>query len=180
MGNEEPQHGAQPGQKRKRKPKKNQKKFEELKHSGRTKRKRQMEQAFRDVTNTLHTEISEVKVELKFESGSVMTFKPRKADNTMPHDALQWERKEAEMKEVTQQFLMIKDKYRISDEAMHELHMVKHPVPSKNQIQDERQRLNTVIPIYPHGDVSTTNMVCWIKCPKLAGRFNKARQGVCF
>ena len=50
-------------QKRKRKPKMKQKKYEDLKHSGRTKRKRQMEDAFKEVTNTLYNEITEVKVE---------------------------------------------------------------------------------------------------------------------
>ena len=139
-------------QKRKRKPKKNQKKYEDLKHSGRTKRKRQMEDAFKEVTNTLDNEITEVKVELSFESGNSMSFKPRKADKTS--DALEWERKERENKQLVQQCLIIKDKYRISDEAMHELHMLKQVIPSKNQIQDERQRLNTVLPIYQHEDVS--------------------------
>ena len=35
-----------------------QKKYEDLKHSGRTKRKRQMEDAFKEVTHTLYNEIT--------------------------------------------------------------------------------------------------------------------------
>ena len=125
---------------RKRKPKKNQKKFKELKHSQRAERKRKLETAFKDVTNTLHPEISEVNVQLRYECGRTVSFTPRKPDPVESDMCLKWENEEIEDKYVAQQFLAIKDKYRISDEAFHELHMIGKAIPSKNKLQEEKKR----------------------------------------
>lgn len=49
---------------------------------------------------------------------------------------------------------MVKDRFRISDDALHELHMVRSVLPSKHMLVEERKRLNTVVPIHVHPGVS--------------------------
>ena len=72
------------GEKRKRKPKKNQKKYEGLKHAGRTKR-----YTWSLPLGILPTPC--IQKLLRSDNGNTVTFKPRKTYVTM--DALQWERK---------------------------------------------------------------------------------------
>jgi hypothetical protein len=54
--------------------------------------------------------------------------------------------------------IAIKDKFRISDEALHELHMI-GTIPSKSAINVEKIRLNTTLEIRGHPTVSTNNAI---------------------
>ena len=110
------------GNAKKRRPKKNKKRYEELKQ-----RKRKIENAFKDITNTLHKEITEVNVKLKFDSGKTMSFFQRQP--TEADACLKCVQEEEENKEPVQKFMAIKEKYRISDEAFHELHMIGKVIP---------------------------------------------------
>lgn len=56
---------------------------------------------------------------------------------------------------VIQQVIAVKDKFRISDEALHELHMIGSIIPSKSAINTEKYRLNTTLEIMSHPTVST-------------------------
>lgn len=56
---------------------------------------------------------------------------------------------------VIQQVIAVKDKFRISDEALHELHMIGSIIPSKLAINAEKFRLNITLEIMSHPTVST-------------------------
>ena len=115
----------------------------ELKKSTRNERKRAIEQVFREATNTLPDDVTNVTVNIDFQGGINMTFSPTTDTEelggklaTPPHNL-----------ETLQQLIFIKDRYRISDAALHEIHMLYSQIPPKNQICDERKRLSGTIPI---------------------------------
>ena len=129
------------------------KSYFELKHSQRTNRKRSYEQAFRNASEILHPDVKKVNVELMFEGGKVMKFSPKDQEND-EKSSLEWRNAAAiDIKDV-QRVLAIKDKYRLSDEALHELHMLRTPIPPKNVLKDEQNRLNSAFPLFQSAIVS--------------------------
>lgn len=62
--------------------------------------------------------------------------------------------KNAKDLDVIQKVIAVKDKFRISDEALHELHMIGSIIPSKSAINEEKIRLNTTLEIMSHPSVS--------------------------
>lgn len=63
---------------------------------------------------------------------------------------------------VIQQVIAVKDKFRISDEALHELHMIGSIIPSKSAINTEKYRLNTTLEIMSHPTVSTCTVQFYV------------------
>lgn len=106
------------------------KSFENLKCTARRLRRRKYEKAFRNATTEVHNDIKSVKVTLQLESGTTMTFYPRQGsdeDNSVLEDDNLKQQKDLKL---IQSVIHIKDKYRISDEAFHELHMLGASIPS--------------------------------------------------
>lgn len=102
----------------------------------------------------MHKDVKSVKVSLEFDTGTQLSFFPRKGsdrDNTTLED--ETVKTIQDVKNV-QRVIAIKDKYRISDEALHELHMLMVAIPSKNKIQEERKRLNLTLELFSHPTVS--------------------------
>lgn len=92
--------------------------------------------------------LKSVKVTLQLESGTTMTFYPRQGsdeDNSVLEDDNLKQQKDLKL---IQSVIHIKDKYRISDEAFHELHMLGASIPSKNNIVFEKKRLNSTLELY--------------------------------
>lgn len=124
------------------------KSFENLKCTARRLRRRKYEKAFRNATTEVHNDIKSVKVTLQLESGTTMTFYPRQGsdeDNFVLEDDNLKQQKDLKL---IQSVIHIKDKYRISDEAFHELHMLGASIPSKNNIVLEKKRLNSTLELY--------------------------------
>ncbi|XP_062619871.1 uncharacterized protein LOC134281418 [Saccostrea cucullata] len=124
--------------------------FFELKHSQRAERKRKYQSAFRDASSLVHSDVSSIKVQLNFNNGQVLSFFPRKVspheNGTLENEGL----KNAKDLDVIQKVIAVKDKFRISDEALHELHMIGSIIPSKSAINEEKIRLNTTLEIMSH------------------------------
>lgn len=123
------------------------KSFENLKCTARRLRRRKYE-AFRNATTEVHNDIKSVKVTLQLESGKTMTFYPRQGsdeENSVLEDDNLKQQKDLKL---IQSVIHIKDKYRISDEALHELHMLGASIPSKNNIVLEKKRLNSTLELY--------------------------------
>ncbi|XP_052075780.1 uncharacterized protein LOC127713848 [Mytilus californianus] len=122
----------------------------ELKHSERANRNIEIKRKFSEVASSLYSDITSIKVELEFHNGKKKYFYPRTP--TSDHD------ESSELKysnrindrDTVQQVLMVKDRFRIFDDALHELHMVGSVLPSKHMLVEERKRLNTVVPIHIH------------------------------
>ena len=108
-----------------------------------------METAFVNACKELPSEVKRVKVELEFDSGTVLTFCPRQSMQGKENAFLNVEKDEEKLRKITRELMCVKDRFRISDAALLELHMVCNSIPSKNRIQDDRQRLNSAIPIFP-------------------------------
>ncbi len=127
---------------------KNSKAMHQLSRANKSKRKRTIKQVFGDVGSVLYRDIKNFKVQLEMEGGESLSF-------TVGDDQ-QDVGEEEEMEHSTHllNVIAIKDKFRISDEALHEIHMLNKPIPPKNQIQEEKQRLNGVIPIKEADGVS--------------------------
>lgn len=124
------------------------KSFENLKCTARRLRRRKYEEAFRNATTEVHNDIKSVKVTLQLESGKTMTFYPRQGsdeENSVLEDDNLKQQKDLKL---IQSVIHIKDKYRISDEALHELHMLGASIPSKNNIVLEKKRLNSTLELY--------------------------------
>ena len=62
------------------------------------------------MTNTLHPEISEVKVQLHFDTGKTICFSPRQAEPVEAGACLKWLKDEEDNTDICQKFLAIKDK----------------------------------------------------------------------
>lgn len=98
----------------------------------------------------MHKDVKSVKVSLEFDTGTQLSFFPMKGsdrDNTTLED--ETVKTIQDVKNV-QRVIAIKDKYRISDEALHELHMLMVAIP----IQEERKRLNSTLELFSHPTVS--------------------------
>lgn len=134
------------------KPKRNLKRYFDLSHSERASRSRQMEATFNNAASSLNDDVVSVKVELEFDNGKKKSFSPLSKQNEEGSDQLRYEKKLND-KSLVQKVLVVKDRYRISDDALHELHMLNSVIPSKNKIVEERKRLNSVLPIYVHPGV---------------------------
>ena len=128
--------------------------FADLKNTQKCARKRKIEATFKTACEALPGDIKRVKVEVEFDSGTVLSFCPRKEETDKENDYLKVEKDEEKLLKLTQDILRVKDRYRISDAAMHELRMVCNALPSKNRLQDERSRQNTVLPIFSWPGVS--------------------------
>ena len=118
----------------------------ELKHSERTQRK------FSEVASSLYSDITSIKVELEFHNGKKKYFYPRTLASD-DNSELKYSNRINDT-DIIQQVLMVKDRFRISDDALHELHMVRSVLPSKHLLVEERKRLNIVVPIHVHPCVS--------------------------
>ncbi len=115
----------------------------ELKKSTRNERKRAIENVFKDVTNTLPEDVTSVKVDIQFQGGINMSFFP-----TSDTDELGGKLTAPGCEpEKLQQLIALKDRFRISDACLHEMHMLFPQIPPKNQVVAERKRLSTTIPI---------------------------------
>lgn len=101
------------------------KSFENLKCTARRLRRRKYEKAFRNATTEVHNDIKSV-------------------NSVLEDDNL----KQQKDLKLIQSVIHIKDKYRISDEAFHELHMLGASIPSKNNIVLEKKRLNSTLELY--------------------------------
>ena len=128
--------------------------FADLNNTQRNARKRKMESAFIKACEDLPNNIKRLKVEMEFDSGTILSFCPKQSRQGKGNAFLNVEKDEEKLRQLTQDFLRVKDRYRISDAALHELHMVCSSMLSKNRIQDERCRLNSVIPIFSWPGVS--------------------------
>ena len=128
--------------------------FADLKNTQKCARKRKIESVFKSACDDLQRDIKRVKVEVEFDSGTILSFCPRQGEAGKENTYLNAEKDERKLRQLTQDILRVKDRFRISDTAMHELHMVCKALPSKNRLQDERNRLNTVIPIFSWPGVS--------------------------
>lgn len=100
------------------------KSFENLKCTARRLRRRKYEKAFRNATIEVHNDIKSVKVTLQLESGTTMTFYPRQGSDEDNYVLEEDNLKQQKDLKLIQSVIHIKDKYRISDEAFHELHML--------------------------------------------------------
>ena len=127
----------------------------ELKHSQRAERKRKYQSAFQEASNIIHSDVSSIKVQFNFNNGQILSFFPRKV-SSHENTALENEgAKNSKDLSVIRQVIAVKDKYRISDEALHELHMIGAVIPSKTVINTEKNRLNTTLEIMSHPYVSS-------------------------
>ena len=126
------------------------KRYYDLSKSQRRKRNREMETVFNVATKELNDDITKVKIENEFDNGRKKEFYSRTPEVTETNAMLNYQEKLND-KELAQQVLMLKDRYRISDDALHELHMIGSVLPSKNIIQEERKRLSSVtsVHVYP-------------------------------
>lgn len=134
--------------------------FFELKHSQRGERKRKYQSAFQEASSRVHSDVSSIKVQFNFDNGQVLSFFPRKVS---PDENASLENecvKKSQDLAVIQQVIAVKDKFRISDEALHELHMIGSIIPSKSAINAEKFRLNTTLEImsHPTADCSTRKL----------------------
>ena len=84
-----------------------------------------------------------------------LSFSPRKV-SSHENTALENEgAKNSKDLSVIRQVIAVKHIYRISDEALHELHMIGAVIPSKTVINTEKNRLNTTLEIMSHPSVSS-------------------------
>lgn len=130
--------------------------YANLKPTARRLRKREYEKIFKEAASSMHKDVKSVKVSLEFDTGTQLSFFPRKGsdrDNTTLED--ETVKTIQDVKNV-QRVIAIKDKYRISDEALHELHMLMVAIPSKNKIQEERKRLNSTLELFSHPTADCT------------------------
>ena len=125
--------------------------FADLKNTQKCARKRKIEATFKTACEALPGDIKESKWRLSSTQGR---YCPRKEETDKENDYLKVEKDEEKLLKLTQDILRVKDRYRISDAAMHELRMVCNALPSKNRLQDERSRQNTVLPIFSWPGVS--------------------------
>lgn len=132
--------------------------FFELKHSQRGERKRKYQSAFQEASSCVHSDISSIKVQFNFDNGHVLSFFPRKVSPDENASLEDEGVKKSQDLAVIQQVIAVKDKFRISDEALHELHMIGSIIPSKSAINTEKYRLNTTLEIMSHPTVSTCTM----------------------
>uniref|UniRef100_A0A8W8JR70 SAP domain-containing protein n=1 Tax=Magallana gigas TaxID=29159 RepID=A0A8W8JR70_MAGGI len=134
--------------------------FFELKHSQRGERKRKYQSAFQEASSCVHSDISSIKVQFNFDNGHVLSFFPRKVSPDENASLEDEGVKKSQDLAVIQQVIAVKDKFRISDEALHELHMIGSIIPSKSAINTEKYRLNTTLEImsHPTADCSTRKL----------------------
>lgn len=123
------------------------KRYFDLGHTERAFRNREMENKFTNVASSLSDDIVSVHVEIEFDNGKKKGFFPKSPDVEKYNQQLRYQDK-LDNRSLVQKVLVVKDRYRISDDALHELHMIGSTIPSKHHIVDERKRLNSVIPIY--------------------------------
>lgn len=127
--------------------------YADLKPTARRLRKREYEKIFKEAASSMHKDVKSVKVSLEFDTGTQLSFFPRKGsdrDNTTLEDETVKTIKDVKN---VQRVIAIKDKYRMSDEALHELHMLMVAIPSKNKIQEEQKRLNSTLELFSHPTV---------------------------
>lgn len=129
--------------------------FFELKHPQRGERKRKYQSAFQEASSCVHSDISSIKVQFNFDNRHVLSFFPRKVSPDENASLEDEGVKKSQDLAVIQQVIAVKDKFRISDEALHELHMIGSIIPSKSAINTEKYRLNTTLEIMSHPTVST-------------------------
>ncbi len=118
----------------------NLKPYNRLSASRKYKRKVKLQTAVQMFKRSLPRDVKQLKVEMTLECGKEFTFrepKPDQLDEMMAQGSAN----------INMMALAIKDRFGISDMAMHYLHMLKQPIPAKSQLVKERASLNSTLPI---------------------------------
>ncbi len=149
------QRHQQHQQQRKRKSKENLKPIVQLSKAMRCRRKRKIEATFREATTPYKSDIQKVTIDIEFQGGKRMCFSP-----TVHPDEEGGTLQEKYDENKLHRLLTIKDRYRVSDTAMHELHMLYPDIPPKNQIFAERNRLSKLINIQESVSIYSAQYQC--------------------
>ena len=94
--------------------------------------------------------LKRARVQLDFSCGSELEF-----THDIDHlDAPSVKKRKTDDAKVLTQLLFIKDKYGISDAAIHELHMLFPSIPPLNVIKEKRKEMSQKVPVKDVDDVS--------------------------
>ena len=98
------------------------------------------------MADKLCDEVTEVNVTVKLKRSRIQEFCPR----TDPDKSTGTSKNQETHGALEQKLLYINDCFRISDKAMHKMHMLVPATPRKNIIQEARRHLNTTCQSIAH------------------------------
>ncbi len=128
-------------------PYRNIKPYNMLSASRKSRRKASLKKSVLSLQRSLPRDVKTVKVEITLDCGKQFEFSLPEIDEDM---GLALETSA----DLNMKTLAIKDRFCVSDKAMHMLHMLGKPLPALSQLIEERKRLNEVLPIQTTKEVS--------------------------
>ena len=116
--------------------------FQSLSPRGKIKRKSNIMAAFNDLFETLKEQVKTIDINVEFFAGPSLKFVCGKTEEENEES-----KNKSPSAELIQRALSIKESFRISDAAYHELHMLDEKLPALYWLKPERKRLSSAVSI---------------------------------
>jgi hypothetical protein len=114
---------------------------------GKYRKRLKLNEFFNSCVKKLPGDVNSCHVQINFEEGGVYSFTSQSLQTeVLSNDEIQ-STEETELQR-WEKIMSVKDRYKISDSALHELHMLVPDIPSLNGLKKLRATANVTIPIY--------------------------------